>query len=467
MLKLVSLYIGFLLLSSVTSAQQSAEAKTMHHTIKSKIFDKERKIDVYLPEQYMSDTSSKMIVAYVFDGQFTPYFNMVNSINDYYSLTGETIPMIIVGVHTEVRWFEFTPENMKNDTLYEPTNRLMRHLEQEVFPFVEKNYRTEKFRLGIGHSLGGTFVLYSLFKENPLFHGVIAASPNMVMNGDEDLVKLGKNFMKKHPENNSFAYVESGTEGNMEQGFTQSIQHFDSIVKNSKFTNFDWSYKKIEKANHMTTFVPCLSNGLVAFNTKWNISEKERMNVKLADSISIQQQLTDCFQHHENFTKSSFKLTVKNVQKFNNYYEEIGDFETSSKVLKLALQLCDQDSTLSDKTATKDNLKNQLLWYQFMELTTKAKKESDLKNYNGAKKLYDQAFKLGILRGTHIQRMQSLEAFAMANDKEGAFEQLRLLAEYFILRGSRSFVNNPNLVSLHQDKRWKKYIKQIDNNRPN
>jgi tetratricopeptide (TPR) repeat protein len=217
----------------------------------------------------------------------------------------------------------------------------------------------------------------------------------------------------------------------------------------------------------MTTFVPCLSNGLVAFNTKWNISEKERMNVKLADSISIQQQLTDCFQHHENFTKSSFKLTVKNVQKFNNYYEEIGDFETSSKVLKLALQLCDQDSTLSDKTATKDNLKNQLLWYQFMELTTKAKKESDLKNYNGAKKLYDQAFKLGILRGTHIQRMQSLEAFAMANDKEGAFEQLRLLAEYFILRGSRSFVNNPNLVSLHQDKRWKKYIKQIDNNRPN
>jgi predicted alpha/beta superfamily hydrolase len=455
---LTSMFNGF--------SQEKPQSKTINHTIDSKIFGKERKIDVYLPEQYTSDSTKKMIVAYVFDSQFPPYFNMVNSINDYYSLTEETIPMIIVGVHSEVRWFEFTPENMKNDTLYEPTNKLMRHLEQEVFPLIEKNYRTEKFRLGIGHSLGGTFLLYSIFKQNPLFHGVIAASPNMVISGSEDLVKLGKNFLKKFPDNNTFVHVESGTEGTMEQGFTQSILHFDSIVRQNNFPDFDWSYTKVEKGNHMTTFVPSLSNGLIAFNSKWKISEKERIKVNLADSSTIQQEILNCFKHHEKFTRKPLKLTVNNVQIFNNFYEEIGDFETSRKVLKFAYQFCDSDSTLKDKISTKDHIQNQMLWNQFLELTSKAKIESDLKNYVYAKQLYDEAFKLDVLRGTFMQRIQSLDAYALTNDTESAFEQLRLLAEYFHLRGSRSFINNPNLVSLHQDKRWKKYIKIIDKNNP-
>jgi len=447
-------------------SQVEPQAKTINHTINSKIFGKERKIDVYLPDQYVADSTGKMIVAYVFDGQFPPYFNMVNSINDYYSLTEETIPMIIVGIHTENRWFEFTPEKMKNDTLYEPNNQLMKHLEQEVFPFIEKNYRTEKFRLGIGHSLGGTFVLYSVFKEKPLFHGIIAASPNMVMNGDEDLVKLGKNFLRKHPDNNTFIYIESGTEGLMEQSFTQSIQHFDSIVKNNNFSHFDWNYKKIENGNHMTTFVPCLTDGLIAFNTKWNISEKEKNYLKFADSSSLENQFRSCFQNQENFTKIPMQLSVSNIMRVNKQFEEAGDYETAFKIAKFAFQLCDTDNTLKDKTSTKNLLNDQLLWFQFMDLTLKAKNESNLKNYSQAKLLYDQAFKLGVLRGTFMQRIDCLDAYAMSNDKEGAFEQLRLLAEYFQLRGSMSFVNNPNLVSLHKDKRWKKYVKIIDTNNP-
>ena len=456
---LTSMFNGF--------SQVEPQAKTINHTINSKIFGKERKIDVYLPEQYVADSTGKMIVAYVFDGQFPPYFKMTTAINDYYTLSGTTtLPMIIVGIHTEERWTEFTPEIMKNDTLYEPTNQLMKHLEQEVFPFIEKKYRAEKFRLGIGHSLGGTFVLYSIFKENPLFHGIIAASPNMVMNGDEDLVKLGKNFLQKHPENNTFVHVESGTEGNMEQGFTQSIQHFDSIVKHNNFAKFDWSYTKIEKGNHMTTFVPCLSNGLIALNTKWNVSEEERNKIKIADSNALEKQLTSYFQNLENFAKIPLKLTVKNVRLLNKNFVDAGDYETAYKLSKFAYQLCDTDNSLEDKTATKNELKDIIVWHHFMSLTIKAKKESELKNYQVAKQLYDQAFKLGVLRGTFPQRIECLDAFAMCNDKEGAFEQLCLLAEYFQLKGSRSFINNPNLVSLHKDKRWKKYIKIIDTNNP-
>ena len=456
---LTSMFNGF--------SQVEPQAKTINHTINSKIFGKERKIDVYLPEQYVADSTGKMIVAYVFDGQFPPYFKMTTAINDYYSLTETTsLPMIIVGIHTEERWTEFTPEIMKNDTLYEPTNQLMKHLEQEVFPLIEKNYRTEKFRFGIGHSLGGTFLLYSVFKENPLFHGIIAASPNMVMNGDDDLVKLGKNFLQKHPNNNSFVYVESGTEGLMEQSFTQSIQRFDSIVKTNNFPHFDWTFNKINQANHMTTFVPSLSNGLIAFNSKWNISEKERNNLKLADSSSLEKQLRNCFQNQENFTKIPMQLTVTNVMKVNKQFEDAGDYETAYKISKFASHLCDTDNTVVDKLATKSKLKSYIEWQHFMALTMKAKKESELKNYQVAKQLYDQAFKLDVLNGTFMQRIECLDAYAMCNDKEGAFEQLRLLAEYFQLRGSTSFVNNPNLVTLHKDKRWKKYIKIIDTNNP-
>jgi tetratricopeptide (TPR) repeat protein len=288
----------------------------------------------------------------------------------------------------------------------------------------------------------------------------------MVMSGDEDLVKLGKNFLQKHPENNTFVHVESGTEGNMEQGFTQSIEHFDSIVKHNNFAQFDWSYTKIEKGNHMTTFVPCLSNGLIALNTKWNVSEEERTKIKLADSSSIEKQLISCFQNLEKFTQISHKLTVKNVRLFNKSFVDAGDFETALKISKFAYNLCDSDNTLTDKNATKNELINIIAWQHFNGLTLKAKKESDLENYKVAKQLYEQAFKLNVLNGTFLQRIECLDAFALCNDKEGAFEQLRLLAEYFKLIGSDSLANNPNLVSLHKDKRWKKYMKIIDTNNP-
>ena len=216
----------------------------------------------------------------------------------------------------------------------------------------------------------------------------------------------------------------------------------------------------------MTTFVPCLSNGLIALNTKWNVSEEERNKIKIADSNALEKQLTSCFQNLENFAKIPLKLTVKNVRLLNKNFVDAGDYETAYKLSKFAYQLCDTDNSLEDKTATKNELKDIIVWHHFMSLTLKAKKESALKNYQVAKQLYDQAFKLGVLRGTFMQRIECLDAFAMCNDKEGAFEQLRLLAEYFQLRGSASFVNNPNLVTLHKDKRWKKYIKIIDTNNP-
>lgn len=64
-----------------------------------------------------------------------------------------------------------------------------------------------------------------------------------------------------------------------------------------------------------------------------------------------------------------------------------------------------------------------------------------------------------------MERINAVEVFAQVGKTEEAFKQLELLANHFELRGSEIMTGNTALNSLHKDKRWKKYMKILDENR--
>src|SRR5690554_7628348 len=94
------LLISILSISSLSFSQGKSES--VDYVLDSEIFKEERTISVFIPEAYNSgDSTANYNVAYLFDGQFQPYFSMVSSIMSYYEQTNEGIPLIIVGVHTK------------------------------------------------------------------------------------------------------------------------------------------------------------------------------------------------------------------------------------------------------------------------------------------------------------------------------------------------------------------------------
>ena len=174
-----------------------SQSKSLNYIFDSDVFNGERTISVFTPESYNSgDSAKKFNVAYLFDGQFQPYFSIVSSVMSYYEQTNEGLPLIIVGIHTfdDNRWAEFVPlcEGEQTENI-EEADKLSYFLRKEVIPLIESKYRTTNFKIGIGHSLGGTFVINEIIKDSSLFNAVIAVSPNLTI-CNEQIIKKQKNF---------------------------------------------------------------------------------------------------------------------------------------------------------------------------------------------------------------------------------------------------------------------------------
>ena len=162
-----------------TFAQKDTE---IEHLINSTVFEKERKVRVFLPERYFRDTTATLAVTYVLDAQSDRFWNAVTGNGGYLVNNYSVMPMIFVGIVSDDRGSEFDPDSFM----------LQDHIEKEVFPLIEKEYRTDNFRAILGHSWGGAFVGNTLFSNRKdMFNGYIGISPSF---GDTD------NIIKKNAE---------------------------------------------------------------------------------------------------------------------------------------------------------------------------------------------------------------------------------------------------------------------------
>ena len=61
-------------------------------------------------------------------------------------------------------------------------------MQDELFPYIEKNYRTVPYRLLEGHSLGGMFSIHVLFEHPEMCQAHFAMSPYVMW--DENYVLI-------------------------------------------------------------------------------------------------------------------------------------------------------------------------------------------------------------------------------------------------------------------------------------
>jgi predicted alpha/beta superfamily hydrolase len=160
-------------------------------TIHSEILAEERQILVAKPSSYDASVQ-QYAVLYVLDGE--EHFAHIASLVSFLS-SNEFIPplrMVAIANTDRNRDFLTAPvagQGQPLETTAGGADEFMRFLDTELIPWVDRDFRSNDFRLLFGHSAGGFFALYSLLRFREPFDAYIAASPSVWWN-DEELLRI-------------------------------------------------------------------------------------------------------------------------------------------------------------------------------------------------------------------------------------------------------------------------------------
>jgi predicted alpha/beta superfamily hydrolase len=433
--------------------------------ISSKVFKSERKVSVYLPfGSETADSLQSFAVAYVFDGQFSPYTEMVSSISRYAASSGIGIPLIVVGIHTEKRWEEFVPA-VENDQIVpnEAAEQLSQFLSEEVEPLITSKFHTTPFRLGVGHSLGGTFVMHEIMKPNSLFQAVIAVSPNLTMY-NEFMVQRGEVLFQQTLKAPLFVYAAGGTSGSMESNFSHSLANLNKAFISNPNANIFWEYEQLEGENHMSTFVPTFNKGYAALSSRLLLTDDNLQKVS-EDTTHLVQDLRAFYAEQSRLGRVEKTLNVEELMLISKQAMDLEAYDGAVVLAKESLKLLATDPRKEkEKKELTKQLERRIQWCAFNALAANGKKLFEQKDYKAAAEYYKKAFDTGEMNGTHPVRIASVSALAQAGELELAFKQLELLAEFFELGGNGAFLYNPYCEPLKSDPRWEKYMKRLEEN---
>ncbi len=167
----------FLLLSC--TGVQAAEPVTIGqlYQLRSQVLAEDRSYRVSLPATYHWATNRRYPVLFVLDGQ-TRFASGAASVETL-AAGGDIPEMIVVGIDSTQRTRDFTPTNGDAVAGAGGADKFKSFLSTELLPSIDKEYRTNGFRVLSGDALGGLFVLHCLSAEPALFRGYIAIAPRL------------------------------------------------------------------------------------------------------------------------------------------------------------------------------------------------------------------------------------------------------------------------------------------------
>lgn len=256
------------------AAQETARVETK--TFDSEYFPFEREVFIYTPANYDEATQSDYDVIYVFDSQWRSRFDLVQSLMHYGCQNedndGGVLSYIVVGVTSPSspelksdRGRDFLPDTQtfENENGYYNSANFRKYLKNEVIPYINSNYRSTGHSLGIGHSLGGSFVLDALC-EDDMFDDCIALSPNLAW----DEGRFGKTLMDYdfNASKPRFIYmtmanesVQTGWPEDWRPAWDKVKDHFDNTTLPE---HINMTIKENPRYSHNASYQPALIDAL-------------------------------------------------------------------------------------------------------------------------------------------------------------------------------------------------------------
>ncbi len=186
----ISAFAALIVLFSAPAVPLLAQADNapvthgIYRKLQSAVLGEERTLLIRLPDAYERSTQ-KYPVIYRLDGEKDFFMQTVDASFYLFDMAKAAPDAIVVGI----------PNTDRNRDLGIDRNadKFIAFLKSELVPFMDKNYRTDGYRIICGQSFSATFVLYAFLKEPALFNGHLMASLFVY---DQRLVPILENALK-------------------------------------------------------------------------------------------------------------------------------------------------------------------------------------------------------------------------------------------------------------------------------
>lgn len=257
--------LGYILV--LLFAFKTANAQVIYDAFQSEKLGAERQIKIQLPRGYEANTDKKYPICVVLDGDYL--FEAVAGNIDYYSYWEDMPETIVVGVNqAEFRDFD-TAYSGQNSLPIDSGANFFEFIGMELVPYIENKYRTENFRVIVGHGLTANFVNYYMFKPVPLFQAYVSISPDLAGQVPQYISERLPQFESK-----LFYYMAVGENDN--KRIKAETEALDKKIKAIDNKNLLYNYNMFEGASHYNTPARAIPRALESiFLVYQPISKKE------------------------------------------------------------------------------------------------------------------------------------------------------------------------------------------------
>lgn len=267
MRRICFLYLLLLLISLTTNAQvKTSQSKPLIigniDQLYSNILSENRVLNIYLPEGYKNTDSTRYPVIYILDGSIDEDFFHIAGIVQYnnFPWINRVPKSIVVGIANVDRRRDFTgPSNFAIDKQLAPTGggsaKFISFIEQELQPYINKNYNTNHQNTIIGQSFAGLLATEILFTKPTLFNKYIIVSPSLWWN-DGALLKTNPQILSANFNTPISIYIGVGKEG-LSPGWDNHVMEVDANllaekIKEGKSKSVKVYFDYLPLENHAT-----------------------------------------------------------------------------------------------------------------------------------------------------------------------------------------------------------------------
>jgi predicted alpha/beta superfamily hydrolase len=235
-------------LALMTLISSTALAYGGKFIIKSSVLGEDRPILVRTPAGYETNKLAYPVL-YMTDGD--AHLAHTASTIEFLARNGRMSDMIIVAIPNTDRTRDLTPAkgNGPNANQF-PTaggaDKFLKFIETELIPEIEKNSRTQPYRVLAGHSFGGLFVVNALITRPELFNSYVAVSPSLQW-ADEATLKRAEEFFKNRKELKATLFTSLGNEpGDIGKAFEQ----FKELLAKTSIKGFEYEAEQLKDEDH-------------------------------------------------------------------------------------------------------------------------------------------------------------------------------------------------------------------------
>lgn len=244
----------FLCFTAIISAQDGYTAK--NDSIQSAVLKQNRKITVFLPDGYAPEGAGRFPVIYVLDADGRDQHSVPTA--RFLFVNNKMPKAIIVGVFNIDRNHDFLPDSTKGVPTGGGADNFVRFFREELIPYIDRNYKTESYRVIVGHSFGGVFAIHALLTDPDLFNSYIAIDPS-IWYKDKMLVKSARNEFVKTKNWDKALFI-TGREG--EGMKSMGVDAMEDLLKNSAPKELKWKVVTYPGEDHGSVPFKSVYDGL-------------------------------------------------------------------------------------------------------------------------------------------------------------------------------------------------------------